>query len=58
MTHFNDDDIPPAWHQLNEAHRTAALQDFMETPQWHTFAHTQAHNDFMHVHPTLILESQ
>jgi hypothetical protein len=31
MTHFSDDDIPPAWHRLNEAHRTTALQDFLET---------------------------
>jgi hypothetical protein len=33
MTHFNDDDIPHVWHRLNEVHRTAALQDFMETSQ-------------------------
>jgi hypothetical protein len=33
MAHFNDDDIPPVWHRLNEVHRTIALQDFLETPQ-------------------------
>jgi hypothetical protein len=32
MTHFNDVDIPPVWHRLNEVHRTTALQDFLETP--------------------------
>jgi hypothetical protein len=37
MTHFRDDDFPPAWHRLNEVHRTTALQDFLETPQWHKF---------------------
>jgi hypothetical protein len=40
MTHLNDDDIPHVWHRLNEVHRTTALQDFLETPQWHKFAHT------------------
>jgi hypothetical protein len=40
MTHITDDDIPHAWHRLNEVHRTTTLQDFLETPQWHTFAKT------------------
>jgi hypothetical protein len=35
IAHFCDDDIPPVWHRLNEVHRTTALQDFLETPQWH-----------------------
>jgi hypothetical protein len=50
MTHFDDDDIPPVWHRLNEVHRTTALQYFLETPQWHKFAKTQAYIDFMHAH--------
>jgi hypothetical protein len=58
ITHFNDDDIPPVWHRLNEVHRTTALQDFLETPQWHTFAKTQAYIDFMHAHLARIPESQ
>jgi hypothetical protein len=58
MTHFSDDDIPPVWHRLNEVHRTIALQDFLETPQWHKFAKTHAYNDFMHAHPACIPESQ
>jgi hypothetical protein len=58
MTHFSDDDIPPVRHRLNEVHRTRALQDFLETPQWHKFAKTQAYVDFMHAHPTRIPESQ
>jgi hypothetical protein len=58
MTHFNDDDIPPVWHRLNEVHRTTALQDFLETPQWHKFAKTHAYIYFMHAHPTRIPESQ
>jgi hypothetical protein len=58
MTHFSDDDIPPVWHRLNEVHRTTALQDFLETPQWHEFAKTQAYIDFMHAYPARIPESQ
>jgi hypothetical protein len=58
MTHFNDDDIPPVWHRLNEVHRTTALQDFLETAQWQKFAKTQAYIDFMHPHPARIPESQ
>jgi hypothetical protein len=58
MTHFSDDDIPPIWHVLNEVHRTTTLQDFLETPQWHKFAKTQAYIDFMHAYPTRIPESQ
>jgi hypothetical protein len=58
MTHFRDDDIPHVWHRLNEVHRIAALQDFLETPQWHKFAKTQAYIDFMHAHPARIPESQ
>jgi hypothetical protein len=58
MTHFSDDDIPPVWHRLNEVHRTTALQDVLETPQWHKFAKTQAYIDFMHAHPARIPESQ
>jgi hypothetical protein len=57
MTHFRDDDIPLVWHRLNEVHRTTALQDFLETPQWHKFAETHAYIDFMHAHPTRIPES-
>jgi hypothetical protein len=55
MTHFSDDDIPRVWHELNEVHRTIALQDFSETPQWHKFAKTHVYIDFMHAHPTRIL---
>jgi hypothetical protein len=58
MTYFRDDDIPPVWHRLNEVHRTTALQDFLETPQWHKFAKTQAYINFMHAHPARIHESQ
>jgi hypothetical protein len=58
VTHFGDDDIPPAWHRLNEVHRTTALQDLLETPQWHTFAMTLAYIDFMQAHPTRIPETQ
>jgi hypothetical protein len=58
MTHFGDNDIPPVWHRLNEVHRTTSLQDFLETPQWHTFAKTHAYIDFMHVHPARIPKSQ
>jgi hypothetical protein len=58
MTHFNGDDIPPVWHRLNEVHRTTTLQEFLETPQWHKFAKTQAYIDFMHAHPARIRESQ
>ena len=58
MTHFSDDDIPPVWHRLNEVHRTIALQEFLETPQWRKFAKTQAYIDFMHAHPARIPESQ
>jgi hypothetical protein len=57
MTHFNDDDLPPVLHRLNEVHRTTALQDFLETPQWHKFAKTQAYINFMHAHQASILES-
>jgi hypothetical protein len=58
MTHFSDDAIPHVWHRLNEVRRTTALQDFLETPQWHKFAMTQAYIDFMHAHPARIPESQ
>jgi hypothetical protein len=57
MTHFKDDNIPLVWHRANEVHRTTALQDFLETPEWHKFAKTQACIDFMHAHPTPIHES-
>jgi hypothetical protein len=57
MTHFSDDDIPHVWHRLNEVHRTRALQEFLETPQWHKFTKTQAYIDFMHAHPPRIRES-
>jgi hypothetical protein len=50
MTHFRDDDIPPLSHRLNEVHKTMALQDFLETPQWHKFAKHEAYIDFMHAH--------
>jgi hypothetical protein len=58
MTHFSDDDVPRVWHRLNEVYRTIALQDFLETPQWHKFAKTQAYIDFMHAHLARIHESQ
>jgi hypothetical protein len=58
MTHFTHDDNPPVWHRLNEVHRTTALQEFLETPQWHKFAKTQSYIDFMHAHQARILESQ
>jgi hypothetical protein len=58
MTHFIDHDIPNVWHRLNEAHRTTALQDFLETPYVHKFANTQAYIDFMHAHPTRNHEAQ
>jgi hypothetical protein len=58
MTHFSDDDIPHVWHRLDEVHRTTTLQDFLETPEWHKFAKTQAYIDFMHAHPTRIHESE
>jgi hypothetical protein len=58
MTHFGDDDIPRVWHRLNKVHRTMALEDFLETPQWHKFAKTNAYIDFMHAHPSRIHESQ
>jgi hypothetical protein len=57
MTHFNDDDIPHVRHRLNEVYRTTALQDYLETPQWHKFAKTHAYIDFMHAHPSRISES-
>jgi hypothetical protein len=57
MTYFRDDDIPFVSHRLNEVHRTTALQDFLETPQWHKFAETHAYIDFMHAHPARIHES-
>jgi hypothetical protein len=58
VTHFSDDDIPPVSHRLNEVHITMALQEFLETSQWHKFAKTHAYNDFMHAHPARIPESQ
>jgi hypothetical protein len=58
MTHFSDDDIPHVRHRLNEVHRTTALQDFLETPQWHKFAKTQAYIDLMHAYLERIPESQ
>jgi hypothetical protein len=58
MTHFCDDDIPHVWHRLNEVRKTMALQDFLDTPQWHKLAKTQAYIDFMQTHPTRIHESQ
>jgi hypothetical protein len=57
MTSFSGDNIPPIWHRVNEVHRITALQDFLETPQWHKFAKTQAYIDFMHAHPARIPES-
>jgi hypothetical protein len=57
MTHLSDDDIPHVWHRLNEVQRTTTLQYFLETPQWHKFAKTQAYIDFMHAHTHRILES-
>jgi hypothetical protein len=57
MTHFSDDDIPLVWHRLNEVPRITALQDFLETSQWHTLATTDAYIDFMHAHPARIHES-
>jgi hypothetical protein len=57
MSHISDDDIPLVSHRLNEVYRTTTLQDFLETPQWHKFAKTQAYIDFMHAHPARIPES-
>jgi hypothetical protein len=57
-THFRDDNIPHVWHRLNEVYRNTALQDFMETLQWHKFATTHAYVDFMHTFPTRFPESQ
>jgi hypothetical protein len=50
MTYFNDDDIPHVWNWVNEIRHTMALQDFIETPQWHAFAHAHAYIDFMHAY--------
>jgi hypothetical protein len=58
MTHFSDDDIPRVLHRLNEVHRTTALQNFLETPQWHKFAKTKTYIDFMHAYPARIPQSQ
>jgi hypothetical protein len=58
MTHFSDDDIPLVWHRLNEVHQTTTLQEFLEKPQWHNFAKTQAYINFMHAHLARIRESQ
>jgi hypothetical protein len=49
---------PHVWHRLNEVHCTTALQDFLETSQWHAFAHTLAYNGFMDAHPACILVSR
>jgi hypothetical protein len=57
MTHLSDDDIPHVWHRFNKVRRTPALQDFMDTPQWHQFAHREAYNDFMHAYGARISES-
>jgi hypothetical protein len=57
MTHFSDDDISHAWHRLNEVHHTTALDDFLETPQWHTYVKSLGYNDFMHAHPERIPKS-
>jgi hypothetical protein len=57
MTHFSDDGIPPIWHRVNEVHRTRAYQHFLETPQWHKFAKTQAYIDFMQAHQARIPQS-
>jgi hypothetical protein len=44
MTNFSDDDIPIVWHRLDEVHgTTTTLQNFLDTPQWHVFARTQAY---------------
>jgi hypothetical protein len=58
MTHFRDDDIPHVRHRLNEVQKTTALQDFLETSQWHKFAKTRVYIDFMHAHPARIPKSQ
>jgi hypothetical protein len=58
MTPLSEDDIPLVWHRLNEVHRATALQNFMETPQWHKFARTRVYHDCMHAHSTRIHESQ
>jgi hypothetical protein len=58
MTHFSDDDVPHVSHRLNEVNRTTALQDFLETPLWHSkFAKTHAYINFIHAHTSRILES-
>jgi hypothetical protein len=55
MTYFSDANIPHVWHRLDKVHQTTTLQDFLETPQWHKFAKTQAYIDFMHAHRARIL---
>jgi hypothetical protein len=57
MTRLSDDSIPRFRHRLNEVHPTTTLQKFLETPQWHAFAETQVHIDFMHAFSARILES-
>jgi hypothetical protein len=65
MTYYSDDDISLVLHRLHYItclasevlHRTIVLQDFLDIPQWHAFAHAQAYIDFMHANPTHIHES-
>jgi hypothetical protein len=52
MTHFSDGDNSHVLHRPIEVHRTTALQELLETPQWHKFAKTHAYIDSMHAHPT------
>jgi hypothetical protein len=58
MTHFDDDDIPPVYHRVDEVHCILALQDFLKTPKWHKLTKSKAYIDFMHAHPARIPESQ
>jgi hypothetical protein len=46
-THFKDERIPHVWHRLNEVHRTAAFQHFLDSPDWLGFDGRQKYMDFM-----------
>lgn len=54
LTYFADATIAPIWHILNDVKRTEALQLFMETPEYTTFAESEEYVKFMHEFPTRI----
>jgi hypothetical protein len=58
VTEGDDEEFDVSHISKNEVYRTIALQEFLETPQWHKFAKTQAYIDFMHAHPARIPDSQ